>query len=240
MPFKSIKKPSISLFHRSSRKKSKKSKDKSSKVGSSSFFRDCESPRERLSSIKNIFKSKFDPINVNYSLMYIALWDRYFFRYADNLYEDLEQSERLAAKFVHDTTKYCSSYFASQCSDDSSDHDEISSVDGMRCSLADSELHASLTGSIQRSDSQTTIASDRMERSIHVSEIDLCNDLVDRDYESAEELSLNGLTLDSSVEVGPISEEEKRLSHVAEEPEMSNSKSAQTVELEIAEATNDC
>ena len=37
----------------------------------------------------------------------------------------------------------------------------------------------------------------------------------------------------------PVPEGEKRLSEVMEEPEMSNTKSPQTVVLEIAEAAND-
>ena len=229
--FKSFKKP-IHLIPKSW-KKPKVKKDKPSKVGSSSFFRsDSESPRERLTSIKNIFKSKFDPINVNYSLINIHLWNRYYFRHIDSS-EWTSGSINVLGAFVNDIKLSCSDFMSSHCSEDSYDVAEENSSSDIAATLEPELLEP-----IQRSDSLTTINSDR----IHVSEIDLFNDHVDKDYESAEELSLNGLSLDESTEPlqsAPVPEDEKRLSHVMEEPEMSNTKSPQTVVLEIAEATND-
>lgn len=225
---KAIKKPSLRIF---SKKKKKKKK-------SSFFSTEKEPPRQRLTSIKNIFKSKFDPINVNYSLINIELWDNYFFRHARN--PDCHQEmEPLLNKFVSEIKCSYSEMLTSQCSEDSSDVEGRSDL--ARMSLAESDLP--LTPElIPRSDSQSTLNSERMERSIHVSDIDLCNDHVDRDNESPEELSLNGLEASielNSVPTISISETDKRLSHVIEEPEMSNTKSPLAVELEIAEAAND-
>ena len=235
---KAIKKPSH-LFHKS-RKKAKMKKEKSSKVGGSSFFSsESDSPRERLTSIKNIFKSKFDPINVNYSIINIHLWYRYYFRHIDHCSEIHSKGETALGTFVNDIKLSCSDFMSSHCSEDSCDvAEEATSSDIAKMIMSESPDQLD---HIQRSDSLTTINSDRMERSIHVSEIDLCNDHVDKDYESAEELSLNGLNMEGSIELqsAPISEGEKRLSHVMEEPEMSNTKSPQTVVLEIAEAAND-
>jgi hypothetical protein len=208
-------------------------KEKPGKVGSSSFFSsESDTPRERLTSIKNIFKSKFDPINVNYSIINIHLWHKYYFRHIYSS-EIPNSSENVIGTFVNDIKLSCSDFVSSHCSDETG---EV--VEEPSCSDIPELDHLD---HIQRSDSLTTINSDRMERSIHVSEIDLCNDHVDKDYESAEELSLNGLNLEGSIELqsAPALEGEKRLSHVMEEPEMSNTKSPQTVVLEIAEAAND-
>lgn len=216
-----------------SRKKSKQKvkKEKPNKVGSSSFFgSESDTPRERLTSIKNIFKSKFDPINVNYSMISTQLWERYYFRHSNNS-EILTETEDRVWSFVQNISS-CSDFISYHCSDDSYDiGEEAASSEIEKVVMSEPDQ----SDSIQRSDSITTINSDRMERSIHVSEIDLCNDHVDKDNESAEELFLD----DGTIETPPMTEGEKRLSHVMEEPEMSKTKSPQTVVLEIAEAAND-
>ena len=246
---KAIRKPSH-LFHKGRRKSKKMKKDKPGKVGSSSFFSaESESPRERLTSMKNIFKSKFDPINVNYSIINIHLWYRYYYRHIVSSEIHSEGGNALVATLVNDIKLSSSDFISSHCSEDSADvaGEETSSSDITKMIMSEPDY----LDEIQRSDSLTTINSG-MERSIHVSEIDLCNDHVDKDYESAEELSLNGLSMEGSIELpatatapatapapAPVPEGEKRLSEVMEEPEMSNTKSPQTVVLEIAEAAND-
>ena len=232
--FQAFKKSSLHLFPKG-RKKSKAKKDRSNKVGASSFFSETESSRERLTSIKNIFKSKFDPININYSLINMNLWYRYYFRHAKTM--NYDENDILLQSFVQDITVSCSDLVISHTSDDLSEQEDSSTLASLTKS-SNNESH-SCSYSIERSDSCTTIASDPMERSIHVSEIDLFNDHLDKDYESAEELSLNGLDSYLESPSGQFSDSDKQLSYVVEDFEMSNTKSTLTVQLEIAEATND-
>eukprot|EP00116_Pleurobrachia_bachei_P002102 sb/3462364/ len=207
------------------RRKRKKKGEKSSKAEqrTSSFYVN-EFPRERLKALKNIFKSSYDPINVSYALLDIIPWDRYIFRHQPGLLgERLEGEERLA-EFAAEFSTSCAEFIY---------HPEETHDDILAAQILEEDEDGG--GELRRSASQNTLASEA-ERSVHVSEIDLFHD--NGDYESMEELSMNGL--DNSLEGSLVRQgSEKRLSHVQEEPEMSNRKSPQTVVLEIEEATND-
>lgn len=218
------------------RKKSKRKKENTSnsQVGSSSFFNDSDSTRERLTSIKNVFQSKFDPIHINYSMIHLDLWNRYYFRHTKTF--NYDDSEILLHKFVQDIGNSCSDWVQSHSLDDTSGQEDLSFVASSRIPNKDLESCDDL---IKNSGSCSTIASNSLECKVHVSEIDLYNDHVDRDYESAEELSLNSLDGSNDIPLTQIPDQDKDLSADIEKLEMSNSKSPLTVELEIAEATND-
>jgi len=204
MLFKTLKAPLL-------RKKKPKGGKKKAKI-TSSFFVDVDNPRERVSSINNIFQSKLDPINVSYCMIDILFWDNLYLRHADNI------SSEITDQNMHHN------YTLQELISDIVVEKDLMNIERKAWDL-ESEAE------IERSGSVCTLASDRMECSVHLSELDLSNDHDDKDNESAEELSLNGVSFTDS--------NEKRLPHVFEEPEMSNAKSPQTVELEIAEATLD-
>ena len=220
MMMKTFKKAHIHLSFHKSKKKIRKPRDKQ---GANFFVPDNESSRERLSSIANIFKSKNDPININYSLIVLKPWDRLFFRYQK--YSKHSDKHDLALKKFSETVLLaCSDFIQSTKKEDS--------------------LQGAEEDDVSQTESIGTTGSDRLERSVHLSDLDLFHDKNDKDYESPDELSLNNLSVENSDYSSPVVmsssiEGEKRLSHVYEEPEMLNSKSPKTLEKEIAEAAND-